>query len=761
MQPNMLRRWLPSVTGLTLLACAIGAHAATGARVVLQVWNPQTPDHPNVVTLVDQPSLVSDSLQDAWVQARPLICEQLRLRMGVGGAAAGETLYDITCLLDEQVALDVASAGQNTLRGTFSVGGYIEATSTTPTALGEYADPRFSVALTAKLELTLAVQPNRDQTLRVSKALFTLGGTTLDSHNFSGDVLEFVSDDMIPFFGGPNFKSIAENAVNAVSFDLASRFDAALAPVNAQLKGPSDAVRVGVSGSAGYISLAFASREIAPPANGSMTGLLRWDPAQFTPRNGCQSFDIRATVQTGPVPMFTANAQAPTRQVGVFRATPASAHTCAFTMTGLAAGWPNVLTARVVDGSAVKSAGSSIYGVSYALSGDGWDGRNVVPQPVADARNYVVSRSLDATYIEAPGRAFLKNPVGYRTNPRINPADIYTRQAESANVSVLPQFETVSLNPQPLPPRPDPAFQTQAIAQQAGTNADIIIVSGKNANPFEREPYPVDANAEALKGAEQQRVLIREQKNLRGVERTLETKVRDDAATNAYSAAQLQSQVRQGPSYRELSQPENTIRVEVRYPTAYGYKNAAGVFDPAPNSCDAFSVKAAPVTAGRPRENRQLEMIQIAKQARMRDSNGVYVCEYLISYLLLDQPINVRVGVGSPREPSTEAWMGGSEAQPAQGQRRAIADDSRTVLLTANQPRASLTFDMTYSGEPWESAIATPVATGARSGAIEEALRGITTQEPPICTNARSARARNSPAAPGLEAQCRAQGGTL
>ena len=68
---------------------------------------------------------------------------------------------------------------------------------------------------------------------------------------------------------------------------------------------------------------------------------------------------------------------------------------------------------------------------------------------------------------------------------------------------------------------------------------------------------------------------------------------------------------------------------------------------------------------------------------------------------------------------------------------------------------------------PWESAIAKPVATEARSGAIE-AFRGvIATQEPPlkpdppICTNARSARARNSPAAPGLEAQCRAAGGTL
>ena len=46
----------------------------------------------------------------------------------------------------------------------------------------------------------------------------------------------------------------------------------------------------------------------------------------------------------------------------------------------------------------------------------------------------------------------------------------------------------------------------------------------------------------------------------------------------------------------QLSQPENTIRVEVRYPTAYGYKYATGLFvgDPGPNSCGEFSVAAAP-----------------------------------------------------------------------------------------------------------------------------------------------------------------------
>lgn len=424
----------------------LAAQAATGARVLLQVWNPVTPDQQNVVTLVDQPSLVSDSLQEAWSQARPRICEQLKLKMGAGGAIAGQTLYDITCLFDEHAALEVTQAGQNALRASFAVGGAVEATSTTPTALGSYADPRFSLALTAKLDLTLAVQPDRDRTLRVTKSLFTLNNATLDSHNFSGDILKFVGDDLIPFFGGPNYKSLAENAVNAVSADFASDFDQALAPVNAQLKGPSDAVRVGVSGSGNYLSVAFAPRELAPPTNGSMVGVFHWNPAEFTPRNGCQSFDIRATVQTGPVPMFTPDATAPTRDIGELQSSLITSNTCSFVLRGLAAGWPNALTTRVEGGTAA-SAGSSILRVGYALVGDGWNGRMVIPQPEADARNYRVSRSLDATAIKAPNY----RKLDYRVDPRINPAGVYMRQANPAGIKAVPAPVKSRLNPTVTP----------------------------------------------------------------------------------------------------------------------------------------------------------------------------------------------------------------------------------------------------------------------------------------------------------------------
>ena len=491
MQSNKSRHWLVPVTGATLLACAIAAHAGTGARGFLQAWSPQTPDRENNVPLFDDPNLVSDSLQDAWDRARPRICEQLQAKMGVGGAAHGETLRDITCLLDDRVVLEVATAAQNTLRATFAVSGYVEATSTTPdiafgVGVGRGLDPRFSIALTARLDLMLAVQPNRDQTLRVAQAKFTLNDATLDSQNFSGDMAKWVVGDVVPFFGGPNYKSMAENAVNAVSVDFANDFDAALAPVNAQLAGPSEAIRVGVSGSGNYISVAFAPRELTPPSNGSVTGVLRWNPAEFVPRNGCQSFDIRATVQTGPVPMYTANAEAPTRQIGTFQASQVDASTCSFTLTGIANGWPNVLTARLLEGNAAKSVGSSLYRVSYSLSGDGWDGHNVVPQPVASARNYLVSRSLDATATESAGHA--AHSRTQRTDPRINPADVYTRRVTADNVQVIASpvsdrvtqtADTVSLNPQPLPPASAAQTVRKASAvKRTKSNAAVIEASG-------------------------------------------------------------------------------------------------------------------------------------------------------------------------------------------------------------------------------------------------------------------------------------------
>lgn len=474
-----------SAACVALLGAAGTADAATGARVLVQAWNPVTPDNPNVQTLVDQPTLVSDSLQDAWTRVRPALCREISGQLGVGGLAHGQTLYDITCILDERPEFEVAAMQGNALSVKLGMGFYLEATSTVPDPFGSYADPRVSIAAKAHLQLTLQVQADRNHTLRVAKALFSISDATLDSHNAIGDIAKYIASDLSDFFLGIDFKTVAENAINSQSIDLAQQFDGTLGPVNDVLSGPSDYVRVGVSGAQNYITVAFAPREFVPITTGSMRGVVRWDPNQFTPTNGCQSFDIRATVQTGPVPLLTPNAEAPMRPVGSFQATPAGDAACAFTLSGLAAGWPNILTPHVA-GLPRGGTGSSLYRVSYGLMGDNWGGRVVVPQPVADNRNYLVARSIDATASDGRGPTSLKNVRDRNVDPVINPADIYTDRARAvsrdevmrAAVSDVARDKasTVSLNPQPLPPGPDDHQATQTQQEQA--------VAAKTASPI-------------------------------------------------------------------------------------------------------------------------------------------------------------------------------------------------------------------------------------------------------------------------------------
>ena len=375
--------------GAGLLTVAVGsAHAAVGARVLVQEWNPMTPDQQRVVTLVNDASVVSDAVQRAWNEARPRLCAQLKATMGKGGAAGGQTLRDIDCVLDPVANFSVASAGKNALTIRLAIGGYVAATSTTPTVLGSYADPRFSLGLTGHMLMTLSVQPDINQTLRFDRVVFSLSDANIDSHNFSGDILKFVVDDLIPFFRGPNFKRMAENAINSLSIDVAGLFNTALAPVNVKLRGPSGLVRVGVWGKPDAIVVAFAPREVTPPGGGTLSGSFHAAPnlpvslKQQSP--DCAAMVITASVQTGPAPLLDPGGMlgdAPMRQVGSFSAQPSGAGECRYRIVNLAAGLPHKLQTR-----SCKQA-------KFALRGEGWNGHLITPNPSVE-RNFIMESPL-------------------------------------------------------------------------------------------------------------------------------------------------------------------------------------------------------------------------------------------------------------------------------------------------------------------------------------------------------------------------------
>ncbi|CAN5347466.1 hypothetical protein BH11PSE14_BH11PSE14_08990 [soil metagenome] len=203
------------------------------------------------------------------------------------------------------------------------------------------------------------------------------------------------------------------------------------------------------------------------------------------------------------------------------------------------------------------------------------------------------------------------------------------------------------------------------------------------------------------------------------------------------------------------SSDDPSIRVRIRYPVALGYRDARGVFDPNPTSCDAFHISALPDNLDR--DNRQPVLIKVAARPGMRTQGDNYVCDYVISFLPLDTNIHVQASIGSGRQRSTEAWQGGEQAQPTLGQFRSVIDDTRVLSLSADQPRASLDFRMEYAGGI-PSGRFDERASQSRSAAVRAALTPA--PDPRICEYARSARARNSPAAPSLEKQCREAGGT-
>lgn len=444
--------------GLALLCALPSAQAAVGARVMLQEWSPLTPKQQPLRVLVNDPRVVSDQLQKAWTSARPLVCQGLVAAMAKAVASRGQQLRDVKCQLDETVAFSVANAGANALSASFAIGGYVEATTTTPTPIGSYGDPRFSLRVTANLLAALAVQPNPNQTLRANTARFSLSDASIDSHNAVGDAILFVAEDLLPFFKGANFRKLAEDAINQYHVNFEGSINSALAPVNELLRTPSGAVRIAVWGRPDSIIVAFGPRELTPPSGGTVFGALRWDKNQVTAPNGCSSFSISASVQTGPAPLrdpsgYFEPADAPMRQIGNFQLQPGTAEgECRYRMTALATGWPNELKARSSIG-AKKSTGNSLYRVNYALSGDGWDGHTVVPQPSAE-RNYRVHGSANATATLDQGLAAKKRvlqPGGPVINPGITPSKAAIAPATGAT-AVLNKGKAVSLNPQPLPP---------------------------------------------------------------------------------------------------------------------------------------------------------------------------------------------------------------------------------------------------------------------------------------------------------------------
>lgn len=170
----------------------------------------------------------------------------------------------------------------------------------------------------------------------------------------------------------------------------------------------------------------------------------------------------------------------------------------------------------------------------------------------------------------------------------------------------------------------------------------------------------------------------------------------DDGRTplRGYGSRAAVPSLSQRSRYSALQTSANSIHVTVHYPDAYGYRHVTGLFDSAPNSCDAFRVSIMPAVTSMD------QPIRIDNASSMRRDSGLYWCDYTASDLPLDVPIDVRVSLADEPTLSTEAWIGGIEPQPPAGQRRVIGGDAKTVVLNNSTPSATLVFWMDYAAQP-------------------------------------------------------------
>jgi len=228
-------------------------------------------------------------------------------------------------------------------------------------------------------------------------------------------------------------------------------------------------------------------------------------------------------------------------------------------------------------------------------------------------------------------------------------------------------------------------------AAQRGFNTSVKLHLSRSY----REPSGVITPVE--NGGSRDGVIERAQDAIRDVEagarrrRTSESPV--DTTNDRFGSGGATGRARAG------LQPENTIKVSVRYKREYGYLSDTNAFgNVGPTSCNAFSVSIAfgdgSVGQGNP--------ARITGDSKMEEASGYYFCNYLVSDVPLDQP--VRVSVDLSRVEPTAVWKGGSQGQPPPGQQRTIiivsGREGGPLILTATQPRARQLFEMVYTSRP-------------------------------------------------------------
>jgi hypothetical protein len=385
----------------------------------------------------------------------------------------GESLYDVSLTLPSDGYQEIAQDEWGTHLRLTVRGAYLEATSTQPTLLGSWADPRFGVTFDITIDVHLAPTGG----LRVTNTVATISNASIHAANVVSDVLGFFNS-LADFYTGINFKVLTEQAINGTQFKNA--IDTSMTSLVNVLAPDASVVYDVASG----VVLLRTARHSAPIDINTFS----WKPSEYVGNESLEAIHVTANNGTGA---------ATTLDQANFELVHESP-------------WTDVL----LDDRFSESYTSPIPRGDFAMFGLGdvaseFDWTLLNPQPLPPKEFYFDSAALGSVFDWA-----LLNPQplppkdGYYATlaseldwVALNPQPLPPKEFTFDSAALGADFDWALLNPQPLPPK-DSYFATlaseldwvalnpQPLPPKESYFADAVFASQANAVALNPQPLP-------------------------------------------------------------------------------------------------------------------------------------------------------------------------------------------------------------------------------------------------------------------------------
>ncbi len=364
-----------TLIALASLAMAVPAVAKAqpsggqiGVRLLVQPWTPVTDDE--TVHRVEHPDMISTALAEAWRASKPDLTAQIVEHLSRPDIAPGFTLREIVLSLpDPQLTVQRISGGGNQplrLRVDLRLpGGQVEATSTQPTPLGAFADPRCRARIDLTASMLLSVGQGTTTLLSAERlpgepviradnfdwagenAVCAAFKAAVAGFGFDGIVKRLVTDSVARSPAGDALVTKLQQFLVSANGQLAAALPGGLPRREAWFVERSGAQLLAL-----YFAPVTPMPDAGPPA--TITGTLRILPARGVvgagiqqPAVDCASLPVAAERKAGPRPVlnaFGALGEAPMEELRLTTScTRAPDGSLQHSIGGLSSTFPNIL----------------------------------------------------------------------------------------------------------------------------------------------------------------------------------------------------------------------------------------------------------------------------------------------------------------------------------------------------------------------------------------------------------------------------------